>query len=125
MLSKVPLWYVGHFDGGRMKVCSGPVCDCCERGVGKQLRYVACGVEPTSRQLGVIEFSKPVAELLRDWSRRNGGFRGMMVEFTKATKSKHSRMEVKYIDAVATPFCLAVEPYDLGEVMRLTWERLG
>jgi len=82
-------------------------------------------MDPCTRQIGVIELSKPVAELLRDWSNRNGGFRGMTIEFSKASKSKHSRMEVRFCDVPPSPFAMSQEPYDLGEVMRLTWERLG
>jgi len=125
MLSRVPLWYVGHFDAGRMKACGGPTCECCGRGVGKQLRYVACAMDPCTRQIGVIELSRPVAELLRDWSSRAGGFRGMTIEFSKASKSKHSRMEVRFCDVPPSPFAMSQKPYDLAEVIRLTWGRLG
>jgi hypothetical protein len=123
VLSGQPLWYVGHFDSGRMQPCLPEHCGLCARGVGKQLRYVVSSVELSSKQIGVLEMSKTVAELLRSWSSRNGGLHGMVIELQRATRSKHSRMECSYLDELPPGWALAMEGLDLKEVLSRTWER--
>jgi hypothetical protein len=125
VLSAAPSWYVGHFDAGRMRRCEGPVCALCAKGVGRQLRYVFSCVEISTHQNGVVEVSKSVAELLREWAARKCGFRGMVLQLEKATKSKHSRMEVKYIDRDAPVWASEVEAVDVLEALEATWERMS
>jgi hypothetical protein len=71
----------------------------------------------------VIELGKSVALQLRDMAGRNGGLRGMMCEFTKSTKAKHSRTDVAYEEARAPAWALAIPEIDLHEVLARTWER--
>jgi hypothetical protein len=125
VLSQAPSWYVGHFEGKRMKRCDGPTCEMCGRGVGRQLRYVFAAVETSTRQNGLMEVSKSVAELLRSWSARNLGFRGMVLQFEKVTSSKNSRMDVKYVDREPPVWASEVEAVDVLEALESTWERLG
>jgi len=73
ILSSAPAWYVGHFDKGRMRRCDGHECRMCAAGSGRQLRYVLAAVDYQTRQNGVIEVSKSVAELIRSWSARGAG----------------------------------------------------
>jgi hypothetical protein len=124
VLSTSPVWYVGHFENGRMGKCSGDGCPSCARGVGKQIRYVLSVVDVSTHQLGVIELSQSVADLVRAFSDRHGVMRGMVLDFTKAARSKHSRMEVSYIDQVAPGWCTTMEGLDLREVLGSTWERI-
>jgi hypothetical protein len=124
MLSLRPLWYVGHFDKGRMDRCIGDGCVKCQLGVGKQLRYVISCAEMTTKRIGVIEISESVAALLKQWAVPNGGARGLILEFSKATKSKHSRMEIARIDEHPPAWAMAMEALDLHEVLANTWDRL-
>jgi len=71
----------------------------------------------------VIEVGKSVGLMLRDLTHRNGGLRGMLVEFGKSTKAKQSHTEVEYIDEHAPAWCLALPEPDLREVLERTWER--
>jgi len=123
VLSQAPVWYVGHFEKGRMRRCDGPGCEMCAQGLGRQLRYVFCAVEISTRQNGLMEVSKSVAELLRDWSARNGGFRGMVLQVEKASKSKHSRMEVRFLDRNPPSWASEVQAVDILEALENTWSR--
>jgi len=124
ILSTAPMWYVGHFEGGRMRQCSGTGCLSCLKGVGAQIRYVFSAVELTTRQVGVIEVSKSVAELIRSWEARNGSLRGMVLEFQKVSRSKQSRMDVGYIAECWPSWCVTVAPLDLRDVLSNTWGRM-
>lgn len=123
VLSQSPSWYVGHFEKGRMRKCDGPQCAMCAQGCGRQLRYVFGAVEISTRQNGLVEVSKSVAELLRDWSGRNGGFRGMMLQLEKSTKSKHSRMDVKFLDRNPPVWVSELQSVDVLEALENTWNR--
>lgn len=123
MLSAAPLWYVGHFESGRMKPCAPVGCQSCARGVGKQLRFVVSAVDVRSKQVGVLELSKGVADVLRGWADQNGGLHGMLVEFSKASKSKHSRMEVDWVRESAPSWAFCLPGLDLKEVLSRTWDR--
>jgi len=125
VLSGAPAWYVGHFEKGRMKKCEGPTCSMCAQGIGRQLRYVFGCVEVSTRQNGLVEVSKSVAELLREWAARKCGFRGMVLQLEKATKSKHSRMEVKYVDRDPPSWASELEPINVLEALESTWDRLS
>jgi len=124
-LSPAALWYVGHYEGGRMRLCIGEGCELCEKGCGKQIRYVVSAVEVTTRKVGVIEVGESIALTLKDLCSRNGGLRGMIVECMKATKSKHSRMEMVPVHEAPPAWALALAPLDLREVLEKTWQRQG
>lgn len=124
LLSIRPLWFVGHFVSGRMLQCTGDSCARCAAGTGRQIRYIVSAVEPSTKRLGVIELSESVARLIREWAIPNEGARGLIVEFGKASKSKHSRLEVSLIREVPPSWCLSMQPLDLHEVLARTWERI-
>ena len=123
VLSNVPVWYVGHFDKGRMRQCTGKGCECCARGLGTQLRYLVSAVDVSSRQVGVFEFGQSVSTLIKQWSSGLGFLKGMIIEVTRVSKSKHSRMEVSMIREHTMPWCMALEGLPLEEVLERTWER--
>jgi len=80
-------------------------------------------VEITTRQIGILDVGKSVADMLREWTGRKGCFRGMMLEFTKASRSKHSRMEVHYIDRPEPSWMVTMQPVNLLEALESTWDR--
>jgi len=122
-LSEQPSWYVGHFDRGRMRICAGAGCDLCALGVGRQLRFVLCAAEVTTRRVGVLEVGSSVGYSLRDRALGNGGLRGTIVELSKASRSKHGRMEVHFVDQHPGAALLCLEPLDLAVVLEQTWRR--
>jgi hypothetical protein len=123
VLSPAPTWYVGHFDGKRMQECTGKGCDLCTKGMGTQLRYVVSCVDISTHQVGVFEFGASVSMLIQQWSSGLGYLRGLTIEIGRASKSKHSRMEVKLIREAPLAWVLATNPLDLIEVLERTWER--
>lgn len=123
ILSVSPVWYVGHFEKGRMRQCSGQGCEFCARGLGRQLRYIVSCMDPSTRQIGVLEFGSTVAQLIKQWSSGLGFMRGMIIEISRAHKSKHSRMEVNLIKETAPGYVHSTEPLDLEAVLVRTWER--
>ena len=123
VLSNAPVWYVGHFDGGRMRPCNAKGCDLCAKGLGRQLRYLVSAVDLSTRQIGVFEFGASISMLIKQWSSGLGYLKGMMIEVTRATKSKHSRMEVKLIKEHPMAWMMALEGLPLEDVLERTWER--
>jgi hypothetical protein len=91
--------------------------------LGTQLRYVVSAVDLSTHQIGVLEFGQSVAELVKKWATGFGYLRGMTIEISRATKSKHSRMEVAMIREPPLPWVLSTEGLDLKEVLERTWER--
>jgi len=123
ILSIAPTWYVGHFDNKRMQQCEGKGCDLCDKGIGTQLRYVVSAVDISTHQVGVFEFGASVSQLIQQWSAGLGYLRGMMIEVTRASKSKHSRMEIALIREHPLAWVMATQELDLIEVLERTWER--
>lgn len=123
ILSREPLWYVGHFDRGRMVPCYREGCRLCAEGVGAQVRYVFSAIEISTRRIGLVEVGKSVGQLIRDWTDRCGGLRGMWVEAYKHTASKNSRMEVRYIDNPLPNGILDQEGPDCKEALVATWQK--
>lgn len=118
-----PIWYVGHFVGGRMRPCDGVECRECAEGIGRQIRYVFQVVEPGSRRGGCIEVSKSVALQVQDWVAHRGQMAGTMIEFEHVSKSKHSRMELHLVAREPPPWVWTVPQYDLLDVLRRTFSR--
>jgi hypothetical protein len=123
ILSQVPVWYVGHFDSGRMKECGGIGCDLCSKGIGRQLRYVVSAVDISTKQVGVFEFGSSVSLLIKQWASGLGYLHGMIIEVTRASKSKHSRMEISLIREHPMSWVMSLEGLPLEEVLERTWER--
>lgn len=123
VLSPSPVWYVGHFDKGRMRKCNGLDCEFCANGLGTQLRYLISVVEVSTRQIGVFEFGNTVSILIKQWAGGLGYLKGLIFEVTRSGKSKHSRMEVSLIREAPMPWAMALEGLPLQEVLERTWER--
>lgn len=124
-LSEAPLWYSGHFEGGRMCPCVGEECDFCARGIGGQVRYVFACAEVATKRAGLLEVGRENGQLIRSWIARKGGFRGMVLELSKHSHSKTSRTEVQYIDREEPPWYLALDPPDVRRALLMTWKKAG
>lgn len=125
VLSEAPVWYTGHYVGGRMVPCIGAGCDCCAAAIGAQVRYAVAVAEISSRRTGLIEFGRSNGLALRDWAAQGFGLRGMTIEVVKHTKSVQSRTEVRMIDPVAPSGFLALEVPDPSLALYLTWHKAG
>jgi hypothetical protein len=125
ILSDQPVWYTGHYVGGRMAPCSGSGCDYCATGIGAQVRYCIAVAETATRRVGLIEFGRQNGLLLRDWMNRAGGLRGMVIEVSKHSKNVQSRTEIKYIDIPCEPFWRGLEVPDCATALFLTWHKAG
>jgi hypothetical protein len=123
ILSPKPLWYVGHFHEKRMKRCPGMGCPLCGAGVGAQLRYVLGCVEAETGTIGIMEVGKTVGLQIRDRAAAVGSCRGLLVEFSKASSSKRSHTEMRFIDIVDPPVWLRFPPPDLKMCLERTWAR--
>ena len=125
ILSDQPIWYTGHYVGGRMAPCSGSGCDYCATGIGSQVRYCVSVAETSSRRVGLIEFGRQNGLLLRDWMNRQGGLRGMVIEVSKHSKNVQSRTEIRYIDLPCDPWWRGAEVPDASTALFLTWHKAG
>jgi len=124
-LSEGPLWYTGHFVSGRMAPCLGEGCELCAEGVGGQVRYIFPVADVSTKRVGLLEVGREVGQLIRSWIPRRGGFRGMVLEFSKHSHSRVSRTEVLYIDQELPPWYLAVEVPDVKKALLMTWRKAG
>ena len=125
MLSESPIWYTGHYVGGRMAPCAGSGCDYCATGIGAQVRYCVACAETATRRVGLIEFGRQNGLQLRDWVHRTGTMRGMVIEISKHSKNVQSRTEIKYIDIPCEPWYLGLEVPDVSTALFLTWHKAG
>ncbi len=124
-LSEAPLWYSGHFIGGRMAPCVGEDCELCGQGVGGQVRYVFAAAEVATKRVGLLEVGIANGLLIRSWIPRRTEFRGMVLELSKHSHSRASRTEVIYIDEVLPPWYLALEVPDVKRALLMTWKKAG
>lgn len=125
ILSTGACWYTGHFVGGRMCPCSGSGCELCSAGVGSQVRYVFAVAETSTRRVGLFEVARGNGQLIRDWSERCGGLRGMRLEVEKHSRSSQSRTEVRYVEAPCDPWYLGLAVPDVQLALYLTWHKAG
>ena len=103
--------------------CSGSGCELCSAGVGAQLRFVFAVAERSTRRVGLIEFGKGNGQLIRDWSERAGGLRGVCLEVEKHSRSNQSRTEVRYVEAPCEPWYLGLAVPDVQLALYLTWHK--
>lgn len=121
VLSETPTSYVGHYVAGRMRPCDGDSCTFCERGTGRQARWVMCCVRVKDGVIGMLEVGKPLALQIRDWSESRGRLRGLAIELYRASRSKHSRIEIaRFEGTVPLPF-LKFPSLDVPKVLKATW----
>jgi hypothetical protein len=125
MLSSSPIWYTGHYTGGRMIPCTGNGCEQCSIGVGSQIRYCMACAEINSRRQGLIEFGRGNGLQIRDWMNRTGTLRGMVIEVSKHGKSSQSRTELKYVDEMPEPWYEDLDAPDVLLALFLTWKKIG
>lgn len=125
MLGDQPVWYLGHYVGGRMAACVGSGCDYCATGIGSQVRFCMSCAEVATRRTGLIEFGKGNGEMIGDWARRQGTLRGLVIEVSKHTKSRQSRTEVRHVSSPAEPWFLPLEVPDIALALYLTWQKAG
>lgn len=121
VLCEEPFWYVGHYVGNRMFPCQGSECEFCSEGVGSQVRYVLGVCEVTTRRTGLLEVGRGNGELIRDWTGRHGGLRGMRLEVGKSGRSAQSRTVVTYVDRPCEPWYLGIVVPDIQLALYLTW----
>jgi hypothetical protein len=125
MLSERPIWYTGHYVGGRMAPCCGSGCDYCATGISAQVRYVVACAESSTRRVGLIEFGRANGLLIRDWINRQGTMRGMVLEISKHSKNVQSRTEIRYIETPCDPWYLTLQVPDCSTALFLTWHKAG
>lgn len=123
VLSTEPVWYIGHFDVGRMRQCRGDLCRMCVQGVGRQIRYVVSAVELTSRRLGVLELGTAPMMHIRDRALSRGALRGMVIEVSRAGRSKHGRLDISVMEETAPSWATTMEGLDCSVVLDRTWSR--
>jgi hypothetical protein len=123
VLSVEPVWYVGHFAQGRMRRCRGDLCRACVDGVGRQIRYVVCAAEVSSRQIGMLEVGSAPMLHIRDRALARGGLRGMILDVSRPARSKHGRLEVSVFEESPPSWSVTTEALDLRMVLERTWAR--
>lgn len=124
-LGEGPLWYTGHFVGGRMAPCLGEGCELCAEDVGGQVRYVFPCAEVTGHRSGLLEVGRENGLMIRSWIPKRGEFRGMVLEFSKHSKSVTSRTDVQYIEREEPPWYLALEVPNVKRALAVTWKKAG
>jgi len=103
--------------------CCGDECQLCKEGVAAQVRYVLAAAETSTKRVGIIEVGRGIGLQVKDWSMRNGGLKGMHLEFMKHSHSKQSRTEVNYIDEALAPWWRMCPVPDIRKALILTWRK--
>jgi len=124
VLSRAPYWYVGHYWRSRMDRCRGVGCEACAAGCGKQVRYVFCAAERSTRRVGLLEVGEYVAETIHALEGRHNGLQYMCIEMAKHTTANRSRMEVTYLDEDPGSAFLDLVPSDPAGALKRTWEAM-
>lgn len=124
VLSSAPFWYVGHYYSDRMWPCTAPGCPVCEDGVGRQVRYCFAVVETGTRRVGLLEVSESIGQVIRSWTPRNEGLRGMSLFFTRHSHSIKSRMEVEFVEQEQVAWWRELEVPDPKVALELTWSKM-
>lgn len=119
----MPLWYTGHYHRGRMCPCTGEHCEMCEIGVGSQVRFVFSLADCSQRAHGLLETGRTVAQEVRDLAARIGGLRGLMLEISKHSLSRKSRMEVINVPGDPGTWFEKLPPIDIEQALRATWSK--
>ncbi len=125
VLSEVPVWYTGHFLGGRMVPCVGSECDACAAAIGAQVRYCFAVAEMSSHRVGLIEMGRANGLQIEDWTHRNGGLRGMQLELFKHSKHPQSRTEIRYVESMMPAWAERLRAADPALALYLTWHKMG
>lgn len=125
ILSERPVWYTGHYYGGRMAPCSGPGCDACAAAVGAQVRYCFAVAESVSRRAGLMEMGRSNGLQIQDWMHRNGGLRGMRLMVRKHSRSPQSRTDLTFIEEPCPLWAAQLIPPDPSLALYLTWHKAG
>lgn len=125
VLSEAPHWYRGHFYRGRMIPCLGEGCKVCAEKVGAQLRFVVAAADVGTHRSGLLEVGNTVALELRDLAVRHDGLKGLVVEISKHSFSRQSRMELKYVDREEPPWWREIDVPDIELALWLTWQKSG
>jgi hypothetical protein len=123
VLSEMPLWYTGHFTGGRMKPCYGTDCAECKKGTGGQIRYVLSCAEVSSARVGIIEVGRTVGLQIKEMASSAGTSRGLWLEFGKETTAKQSRMTIKQILEPTGDWWHELPVPDMREALAATWDK--
>ena len=125
LLSESPVWYKGHYLSTGMAPCFGEGCKLCEQRVGAQLRFVVAGAEVTTHRSGLLEVGQTVATELRDLAVNHGGLKGMVIEISKHTFSKRSRMEIRYVSRQEEHWWKEIDVPDIRTALFLGWQKAG
>lgn len=123
VLSREPLWYAGHYVQGRMRLCRGDQCEACRLGIGRQIRYVLCCVDLSTRQIGVLEVGSGPGEVLRHHCEIGGGLRGTVLALGRASRKKNSRLVVEIVREVAPSWTTDLACLDIQGALFSTWSR--
>jgi hypothetical protein len=108
-----------------MVPCPGAGCEGCAQGVGVQVRYAFAIADWETRRVGLIELGRNNGLMLQEWSYRNGGLRGMVVDMRKEGKHRQSRTKLTYLDQEASHWALGLDVPDVGLALFLTWDKAG
>jgi len=120
---KEPVWYAGHFHGGRMKPCGGDGCSMCVLGIGRQIRYVISCVDLRTRTVGFLEVGSVPGQVLRDLYNREGSILGAVVALSRTSRAKQSRIELEVLPEKAPAWSDEVHPVSVELALRNTWAR--
>lgn len=125
VISERPMWYTGHYQGGRMVPCVPPGCEPCGQGVGAQVRYAFAVADWETRRVGLVEVGRNNGLMIRELALSNGGLRGMVLDLSKEGRHRQSRTHVTYCGELASDWALGQDVPDVGLALYLTWVKAG
>jgi hypothetical protein len=112
VLSDSALWYIGHWNAGRMVRCAGQQCDLCRQSLGRRRRWLIWVEDEQTTRRYVWEFSDAIAEQFRAAAAKYGSLRGLTFDTWRDSWEGQSRihvsvtgyaqvLEIQYVDLPA------------------------
>jgi hypothetical protein len=123
VLSVEPMWYLGHYDRGRMRPCKGDDCEMCLMLKGRQVRFVFCCVDLETRRKGFLEVGSTQGDQLCAEARKRGLLRGILIGLSREARRKNAPLVMDVIRETTPAWVQSEPPLDTHSAMIQTWAR--
>lgn len=97
MLSSTAHQYRGHWDGGRMKICSGPACPLCLMRRGHQDRYAFSVYIPHTQSKAFLEVGPLSVKMMEPAMFEVGALRGLMYDLSHEGRLKNGLVLAEFV----------------------------
>ena len=91
--------------------------------IGRQVRYVVCGVDLESRAVGFLEVGVAQGEVLQRAEAATGSLRGVVVALSRVSRKKNSKIEMDVVHEPMPGWAKEIAPLRVQSALFQTWSR--